>query len=234
MIHGDLKPDNIVVRWTRRSGDDNFTSVWTGKIDTEGLVDMPPVSDSEPMQATGASDGERENELKLPGACLRASVPPCLRASVPPSLRPSDPPSLHAPSSVSADCATDRVSDEHAVLTPRRHDGVASGGSGAGTTPDSNPRGFTPSSDDSSPEAVSRVASSAPRLDAEARRLPTVALRSYTRSFLFNREKPVGTVASDLFALGRSVKNLLPVSSAAPVCRGVRVEVGTLAADSLL
>jgi hypothetical protein len=117
-------------------------------------------------------------------------------------------------------CLAECIVDEGTVPTPqRREDAVDSGVSDAGTTPDSIPprahAGFTPSSDDASPEPANpsrRVATLVATLEAEARSLPTVALRSYTRSFLFDRENPVGTVASDLFALGRSVKNVVAVS----------------------
>jgi hypothetical protein len=48
---------------------------------------------------------------------------------------------------------------------------------------------------------------------AEARRLPSVPLETYTRGYLANADVPEGTAASDLFALGRTVVNLLEVGA---------------------
>jgi hypothetical protein len=39
--------------------------------------------------------------------------------------------------------------------------------------------------------------------------LPSVPLRAYTEKYLADGSKPVGTAVSDLFALGRSVDDLL-------------------------
>ncbi len=66
-----MKPDNIVVKWTPRSRDD-FASMWAGYIDPEGLVDMPPVSDSEEsITPTGIVIG---GDSDAPGGSESAAV----------------------------------------------------------------------------------------------------------------------------------------------------------------
>ncbi len=46
LIHGDIKPSNIVVEWLVTAGsnlnDVNFCRVLTYLIDVEGIVEMPP------------------------------------------------------------------------------------------------------------------------------------------------------------------------------------------------
>jgi hypothetical protein len=49
---------------------------------------------------------------------------------------------------------------------------------------------------------------------AEAWRLPSVPLESYTRWYLVDEDVPVGTAASDLFALGRTIASVLQVGVA--------------------
>jgi hypothetical protein len=55
--------------------------------------------------------------------------------------------------------------------------------------------------------------------DAEPWQLPAgrVTLKSYTRKYVANADEPLGTVASDLYALGRSVERVIEVQHVLPL-----------------
>jgi hypothetical protein len=58
--------------------------------------------------------------------------------------------------------------------------------------------------------------------------LPSVPLRAYTEKYLADPSKPVGTAVSDLFALGRSVQDVIKASRA---CRDCHCAIRVCVAD---